>query len=140
MAVKNSKPHHGHEWMPIMYVTYFGMIKDIAKRHGYALAVHGSVTRDFDLVAIPWDEFPSSHLDLLTDIQKIIGIADPAKQYPWDSHGVEPNGRYCYTITCGAGGYFDISITPSIKQVEDLIEKAKRDKVESDELLQKCTP
>jgi hypothetical protein len=29
---------------------------DIARENGYALAIHGSVTTDLDLIAVPWTE------------------------------------------------------------------------------------
>ena len=31
-------------------------LAEIAREHGYALAVHGSLARDFDLIAVPWRE------------------------------------------------------------------------------------
>jgi len=105
------KPHHGNKWMPVMYVNYYGILKDISLKHGYALTVHGSITRDFDLVAIPWIENPSPHADLLTEIRDMIGSHRPNGE-PYDSMEEKPHGRIAYTIGCGAGGYFDISIMP----------------------------
>lgn len=39
-----------------IYATLYPVLAEIAKEHGYALAVHGSMARDLDLVAIPWTE------------------------------------------------------------------------------------
>lgn len=40
-----------------LYLEYLiGPLRDIAREHGYALSVHGSVARDIDIVAIPWVE------------------------------------------------------------------------------------
>lgn len=36
------------------YSEILPVIRIVAKRAGYAIAVHGSMTRDFDLVAVPW--------------------------------------------------------------------------------------
>jgi len=51
---------------------YFDRLKTpltaTARRHGYALAVHGSLARDIDLVAIPWVPNPSSPADLIAAI------------------------------------------------------------------------
>jgi len=38
------------------YAVVYPTLRDVAKLHGYALAIHGTMTRDFDLVAIPWTE------------------------------------------------------------------------------------
>lgn len=116
------KPEHGKKWMPVMYCAYYGILKDIAEEHGYALCVHGSVVRDFDLIAVPFDENPKPHAQLLDAIKKVIGIdknADPL----YDKVGYEPNGRICYTIQCGGGGYFDISFTPSLKDAVEFVKK-----------------
>lgn len=36
------------------YASYIPALQEIAMKHGYALAVHGSMARDLDLVAVPW--------------------------------------------------------------------------------------
>ena len=113
-----------------MYVTYFGIIQQLAQEHGYALCVHGSIVRDFDLIAVPFDDVVKPHLELLDAIKKVIVIEKNSKEV-FDKVGYEPHGRICYTIECGGGGYFDISFTPSI---QDAIEKIKRDAAISKEI------
>lgn len=87
--------------------VYVAMYPDLAKifqKHGYALAVHGSVCRDFDLIAFPWIEKPSTHEEALTEVIKTFSVTTdwlPA----W-----RPNGRTAYTLNCGFGNCaFDIS-------------------------------
>ncbi len=36
------------------YCALYPKLAELARQHGYALAIHGSGARDFDLVAIPW--------------------------------------------------------------------------------------
>ena len=36
----SEKQHHGNKWMPVMYVTYYGMLSEIAREYGYSFAVH----------------------------------------------------------------------------------------------------
>ncbi len=36
------------------YANCFFMLKEIAFRYGYNLVLHGSMSRDLDLIAIPW--------------------------------------------------------------------------------------
>jgi len=42
-----------------VYVALYPALAEIAREHGFALAIHGSIVRDFDLIAIPWVESPS---------------------------------------------------------------------------------
>jgi hypothetical protein len=38
------------------YAAMYHALCTTAREHGYALAIHGTVTSDLDLVAIPWTE------------------------------------------------------------------------------------
>lgn len=106
----SDKVHHGHKWMPCMYFTLYGILIEIARKHGYALAVHGSLTRDMDLIAVPWIEHVSSHLELLAEIYESVGINKVDGTLPYSSIEIRPHGRIAYTIPTGGGGYVDISI------------------------------
>lgn len=105
----SKKQHHKNKWMPAVYVSYYGILINIAKKHGYALGIHGSVTRDFDLIAVPWVDNPSSHIVFLQDIKNMVGI-EQVTELPYDSVEEKPKGRMAYTIPTGGGGYLDISI------------------------------
>lgn len=51
------------------YACIYPGLCDIAREHGYALAIHGSVTRDLDLIAVPWraqTSTPKTLIDALT--------------------------------------------------------------------------
>ncbi len=108
---KPIKLHHGNTWMPALYACFFGILKKIAQEHGYALAVHGSFTRDMDLIAVAWVENPKPHLEMLAAFQKALGEVRVDGQ-PYDSMEVKPCGRLAYTIASGGGGYLDISVIP----------------------------
>jgi hypothetical protein len=117
--MSTDKPHHGNKWMPALYACYFGILKEIAQNHGYALAVHGSFSRDMDLIAVPWIEDVKPQLDMLREFCKAIGIGRTSNELPYDSIEERPHGRTSYTIGTGGGGYVDISIFSTIKK-EDL--------------------
>lgn len=96
------------------------MLQQIAKRHGYALAIHGSLHRDFDIVAIPWIEEASEPLVLIKAFKKATGAVT---QHPDTDYLLKdcrptnkPHGRKAYALhvtTEGMyGGYLDISIMP----------------------------
>lgn len=42
--------------LPVAYMAVFFKLSSKARELGYALAVHGSVTRDCDLIAVPWTD------------------------------------------------------------------------------------
>lgn len=122
--------------MPAMYVAYFGILQQIVNKHGYALCVHGSVVRDFDLVAVPFEDKVSSHTEVLEEIKQMVGLENP-EIVNWRMAGLEPHGRMCYAIECGGGGYFDISFTPSMQQAIEFIKKERKTKSEVNKLLKK---
>lgn len=49
---------------PVFYLTVLPGLVQVAREHGYALAVHGSLARDLDLIACPWtdDAAPAEYL------------------------------------------------------------------------------
>ena len=51
----------------------FPIMRETAKAHGYALAVHGSLVRDIDIIAIPWEERCSDHWTIYAALVASIG-------------------------------------------------------------------
>lgn len=105
-------------WVPMMYVTFYGMLKEVAMKYGYALAVHGSITYDLDIIAVPWVEKPGDVIAMLHEFRKIIGEVEREDGLPYDSIGQKPHGRVAYTMGIGCGGYLDISVVPTITSQE----------------------
>ncbi len=89
------------------YMCLYPGLAEIARAHGYALAVHGSLARDMDLIAVPWVESPSEPEDVVAAIEerygiRRIGILTPA-----------PHGRMVQTIGIQFGECFiDLSFMP----------------------------
>jgi len=108
------------------YVALYPMLQQIARRHGYALAVHGSLHRDFDLVAIPWIEEASDGLTLIRALKKATRTVTQAEGFDHlakDCHPTQkPHGRIAYSLhvtNSGMyGGYLDISVMPKKKRKE----------------------
>lgn len=100
--------------MPIMYATYYGIMKEVAAIYGYAIAIHGSMVRDLDLIAVPWVEKPGSVIDMFKEFNKRIGLEKSnINSKPYDSVSEKPHGRTAYTLSTGGGGYVDISVMPT---------------------------
>jgi hypothetical protein len=96
------------------YVGLYPLLRDEAAMHGYALAVHGSMARDFDLIAVPWVENPSSAEVLVQSLCGTIG----GKVRTYNNEGgkiveqptVKPHSRLAWTIHFGGGPYIDLSV------------------------------
>jgi len=69
--------------MKSFYQELIEPLKEVARSHGYALAVHGSMTRDFDLIAVPWSLNCSDRNTLARDLQsKACGFF--MDKYSWE--------------------------------------------------------
>lgn len=87
-------------------------VREVAMFNGYAIAVHGSLKRDIDLIAVAWTDQAKSADELVRVIQGAIGgvlgnclrISEPTKK---------PHGRVAYTlIHPGFVGEIDLSVIP----------------------------
>lgn len=56
------KPIHAK---PGLYANYFFTLKEMALEYGYNLVIHGSMSRDLDLVAIAWVDEPKPEFDMI---------------------------------------------------------------------------
>lgn len=95
------------DWKPIFYTVYYPGFRDIAKKYGYALAVHGSVTRNMDLVAVPWIEDIGDYKEMLQEMREFTGVVHPDNILEGE---VKPHGRIAYSILMGSGAFIDISV------------------------------
>lgn len=97
-------------YAPVYAAAMYPDLVAIFREHGYALAVHGSLRRDLDLVAIPWIDTPSSHEAVLQEV-----MTQFAGELPDPIPGKKPHGRLAYTIIIGFGYCaIDISFTPTL--------------------------
>jgi len=98
------------------YGVLIAALRHVAERCGYAIAIHGSLRRDIDLVACPWRDSAISAHHLIEHVRKateaIIGIARPGR-------GPQPEKKPCgrlgwsFYLTCDdTGTYLDVSVMP----------------------------
>jgi hypothetical protein len=100
------------------YCAIYPMLLQIAKDHGYALCVHGSLHRDLDLVAVPWIEEASEAIDLIKAIKKSVSAVFHHEEFDHLVPDGEPtkkaHGRIAYSLHLTNhgmyGGYLDISV------------------------------
>jgi hypothetical protein len=109
------------------YVWLIPSLGAIARDHGYALTLHGSLNRDMDLVAVPWIETAADPDVLVEAIRaELTGyiVPDGTKGGRFDATtgaAVEaivrnpdrkPHGRLAWNIHLDGGLVIDLSVMP----------------------------
>ncbi len=91
-------------------------IRDAARECGYAVGVHGSISRDIDLIVAPWTEDAVSAEDVAEAIRAAIAATNEGWAFvnPKLKAGEKPHGRMCWSIHVHGGPFFDVSILPRL--------------------------
>jgi hypothetical protein len=89
-----------------------------ARGMGYAIAVHGSLQRDIDLVAIPWTK-RAAKAEELFDV--LLGITSGVlgRAYAHGDWTEKPHGRKAKTIHTAGDTYLDLSFMPTVAEDEE---------------------
>ncbi len=105
----------------VMYASMIPVIQDICRLYGYCCAMHGSMARDLDVVAVPWVDDAQSPDVLVMGIAAETGgrlenyfaerEGDEIQQYPVKL----PHGRLAWRISFAAERYIDVSVMPRIQ-------------------------
>ena len=101
----SDKPKPSHA--PIYAACVYPEMAELFRRCGYALAVHGSMQRDFDLIAVPWVDSP-------TPCEKVVRSITET----WDMRvvgeiGEKPHGRRVWTLSLSGSCFLDLSFFPT---------------------------
>lgn len=103
------------------YRALLPAIREAARTCGYAIAVHGSEVRDFDLVAIPWADDAMCHEVLANAVKVAAGgkILPAFSMVAGDTQNknpsLKPHGRMVWTILLSEGDnpkFIDLSVMP----------------------------
>lgn len=88
-----------------VYPELVGEARAIARQHGYAIGVHGSLLYDLDLIAVPWVEECAAPYALVTKLREgmthCLGV---------DEATVKPHGRAAFILAFPDGLHVDLSI------------------------------
>lgn len=93
---------------PVIYSATYSRMVPVARSHGYALALHGSLLTDLDVVAIPWAENASGDADLFFAFMIQCALTPVAG-------AMKAHGRRVWTLMAPGwdfGCYIDLSIMP----------------------------
>lgn len=90
-----------------IYACIYAEFAEIFRENGYALAIHGSLARDFDLIAVPWVEKPTDHSVILERLDKEFGAKSHIST-------AKLHDRVVYTLVfCGGTTFIDLSFMPT---------------------------
>lgn len=87
-----------------IYASIYHELAEVCRKHGYALAIHGSLAKDFDLIAIPWTDAPASPQSVIAEIESQFALKATGPL------ATNPHGRYCQTMVfAGGDAFLDLS-------------------------------
>lgn len=94
---------------PALYAHRLNEIQAIGRAHGYAIAIHGSMQRDLDVLAVPWTAratIAADLVDALCDRMPCdLGTNSPTER---------PHGRMSYTLMMCGSLFMDLSVMPRV--------------------------
>lgn len=83
-------------------------IRQCAMDHGWAVALHGSLSSDMDIMAMPWVEDVITFEELIDKIVDLFNGNHMSKNY-FITYNEKPHNRIVATIPIFADFYLDIS-------------------------------
>lgn len=98
-------------YLPNLYAILIPKMRDRARELGYALALHGSMVRDLDLIACPWTDEAAPAEQLAATLLDACGgyiIENRAARDPTS----KPHGRLAWSIHLGGHAFIDLSVMP----------------------------
>lgn len=90
---------------PNVYCEMLPAIRRVAREHGYAIGIHGSMVTDCDLIAVPWIEQVSPAATLAAAIKAVLNGWEAR-----DCPSVKPHGRLVFSFSLDPTHYIDLSV------------------------------
>lgn len=93
------------------YARFYTQARCVAHQYGWCVSLHGSFTRDLDLLLTPWTDKSTDHVPVLNLIAEVTGTiisGEPREK---------PHGRLAYTFLMPSFAdrrWVDISVMPRI--------------------------
>lgn len=111
-----SDKNHDFGSLVCIYAQLLPRIKEKGKELGYAIGIHGSMARDFDLLAVPWIEDAASAETLVRMIADEVGgfVIGEDIHHHAEIHAptLQPHGRLSWNICWGGRAFIDLSVIP----------------------------
>lgn len=99
----------------LIYAAAFPGLQAVAREHGYALTIHGSMATDLDLVAVPWVPEAAPPEVLAEALRETVSgfYCSRADGTPRRTPSWRPHGRRAWSIYLNPecdGPYLDVSV------------------------------
>lgn len=94
---------------PNVYCSILQTLREVARGHGYAIAIHGSMLRDLDLVAVPWTEEASEASVLAESIRASVDGLESRGCPERKAHG-----RLVWSFSIMPCHFIDLSVMPRV--------------------------
>lgn len=104
-----SREHIVRNGKAAFYASIYDDLRNAAMNCGWALGLHGSLSSDMDIMAMPWTE------DAKPVEMMIQALSDCFTENPWKDmhttpHFGKPNNRIVYTMSIWGDFYLDINV------------------------------
>lgn len=97
-----------------IYLSILPTIRKVARKSGYAIGLHGSLTRDMDIIAVPWTEKCVKPATLAWRISKAVCQYRFTNAFHWKNVKKvttrKPHRRVAFAIVIGRHAYIDLSV------------------------------
>ena len=91
------------------YACVWTDLMNAAMNCGWALGLHGSLSSDMDIMAMPWTEEATTVEDMIKALSNCFTDSPFSESHLIPSYG-KPNNRVVYTICIWADFYLDVNI------------------------------
>lgn len=90
----------------VFYASMWNDLRQAAMDKGWALALHGSLASDMDIMAMPWVEGAASPIEMIEVLKECFDKPDEIMVSKTDM----PNNRIVFTLSIFADFYLDVNI------------------------------
>lgn len=106
------------------YAALYPVMAEAARSCGYALSLHGTMSRDLDVLACPWTEEATDAETVMRAVCQSIGaylveqtsnLSGTIRRNGRDPER-KPHGRLAYSLHLEGGAVVDLSIMPRIAE------------------------
>ena len=111
---------------PAFYASIYEDIRKTAMALGWAVALHGSLKSDMDIMAMPWLENAVKFETLISAICGLFEDNELAGQYSVD-YKSKPHGRIVATIPIWEDFYLDISTIDAQKPIDRIAKRLEEE-------------
>jgi hypothetical protein len=97
------------------YACIYDDLRNAALNCGWALGLHGSLSKDMDIMAMPWTE-DAAPVEVMIQALSDCFTDSPYKQDHIIPYYGKPNNRVVYTMSIWADFYLDINVIQPVNR------------------------